>query len=630
MKMLLRTLILAAGLMVGFSFAPAAAQPCQWNYSFVNGVATASYCGNVQANGTITNNYIITPQQYGALGDGIHNDTAAIQEAIDSGYGFIHFPATSACYLIDPNIILRSNQTWYGDGENSSVLCWAQNNIANPIGDNGLIQSGDLSNWRMAYMGLKGNLAAQTSADVGSQDLEAIRLTGGSVQNITLDHVHIWNWGTQHGSGYGTDSGGACGFINPQTGSNTRVENILITYVTCEDIRFNPGFDIALSNGGTAIAGSNITISHSHFIQSSSYAAPVAANFIFIHGCGVADTGAGCTSDIPMYNCNVNDNTADVSNGGLDTFVEFDYCVNGSMTGNHMTLFNTAKADGLLLRPSANINISNNVLTNLGTGATTSTGIALFDWNPATDSNTGIVGSANSIINFGSRGLSISEGTKSASFTDTYIDGLTNVTQNPIYITDAQNVFLGNTIVHHGGVSILGSSTVPLRSIVIDGGSLSDVGASGNYIFSTPGANQDVEELTIQNMTVQFPVTGTIGFISPSFLSANDNQILNNSIGSLININPSFSAYISNYNHAPVSVSAAYNSTIAPNSVDLLLSVTNVAAKSGDTCTGSLESYSSAVILSCSVEPSNSVRVYGYNSSASPVSLNTTVRATVQ
>jgi len=33
---------------------PAPAQPVQWNYSFVNGVATATYPGNVQINGTCT------------------------------------------------------------------------------------------------------------------------------------------------------------------------------------------------------------------------------------------------------------------------------------------------------------------------------------------------------------------------------------------------------------------------------------------------------------------------------------------------------------------------------------------------------------------------------------------------
>jgi hypothetical protein len=60
-----------------FSTQPARAQeqPCQWNYSNVLGVATATYCGNVTAKGLIAPGN--TVQNFGAKCDGVTNDTAA-------------------------------------------------------------------------------------------------------------------------------------------------------------------------------------------------------------------------------------------------------------------------------------------------------------------------------------------------------------------------------------------------------------------------------------------------------------------------------------------------------------------------------------------------------------------------
>src|ERR1700733_10194295 len=52
----MRKALLASVCFAVLSFAPTkgeAQTPCQWNYSFdVNGVATATYCGNIVVNGT--------------------------------------------------------------------------------------------------------------------------------------------------------------------------------------------------------------------------------------------------------------------------------------------------------------------------------------------------------------------------------------------------------------------------------------------------------------------------------------------------------------------------------------------------------------------------------------------------
>lgn len=47
----------------------------------------------------------------GVLGDGIHDDTAGLQAALDSGAAVVHLPRPPACYLISRTLALHSGQT---------------------------------------------------------------------------------------------------------------------------------------------------------------------------------------------------------------------------------------------------------------------------------------------------------------------------------------------------------------------------------------------------------------------------------------------------------------------------------------------------------------------------------------
>jgi hypothetical protein len=58
---------------------------------------------------------------FGAVGDGVTDDTAAIQEAINSGAAKVYFPGVSAFYKVTANLTPLSNQTLYGDGAKSKV-----------------------------------------------------------------------------------------------------------------------------------------------------------------------------------------------------------------------------------------------------------------------------------------------------------------------------------------------------------------------------------------------------------------------------------------------------------------------------------------------------------------------------
>ena len=59
-------------------------------------------------------NTFITPEMYGAVGDGVHNDTSALQECLDScGYLYLN---KSHTYLITKSINLKNNDIVFGEG----------------------------------------------------------------------------------------------------------------------------------------------------------------------------------------------------------------------------------------------------------------------------------------------------------------------------------------------------------------------------------------------------------------------------------------------------------------------------------------------------------------------------------
>lgn len=73
----------------------------------------------------------VTPQMYGAKGDGVTDDTEAIQNAIESGkFGKIYFPAGT--YLISDTLTLYSLTEYCGDGIKISVIKM-KDTISKPI-----------------------------------------------------------------------------------------------------------------------------------------------------------------------------------------------------------------------------------------------------------------------------------------------------------------------------------------------------------------------------------------------------------------------------------------------------------------------------------------------------------------
>jgi Pectate lyase superfamily protein/Right handed beta helix region len=163
---------------------------------------------------------IINVKKYGAVGDGIADDTTVIQKAIDLGCS-LYFPAGT--YKVN-GLNLRSNCTYYGDGESSVIKLFqktysreevssSQSNISFNL--NGL-QNVKINNLRFIcptsksknspateYTNIAINIDSSKNCQIKSLTIEqfsgvAILCAGTSLSkrctNILVDKVRIKNW----------------------------------------------------------------------------------------------------------------------------------------------------------------------------------------------------------------------------------------------------------------------------------------------------------------------------------------------------------------------------------------------------------------------------------------------------
>ena len=143
----------------------------------------------------------VTPQMFGAIGDGVADDTEAIKTAILAIAGGCHnlyFPAGT--YLVSEDICLVSNMTLYGDGVNSIIK-----RIGNGLTNYSVISCNGIDNVTIKDVQIQGERYEHTGTDgewgmcIGLYDC-----TG-----ITIDRCKLrYGWGD--GVYVGTDNGDGC------------------------------------------------------------------------------------------------------------------------------------------------------------------------------------------------------------------------------------------------------------------------------------------------------------------------------------------------------------------------------------------------------------------------------------
>lgn len=121
---------------------------------------------------------VVSVKDFGAVGNGVADDTVAIQAALTAGAGKrVYVPAGT--YLVNQGLVIKSNTLLYGDGDGSVIK-------ANPT-----------------YIGVNGgSYATQTCQMLRNENFAASSLTDSdiSVENVTFD------WGSVTIAGGGAHS----------------------------------------------------------------------------------------------------------------------------------------------------------------------------------------------------------------------------------------------------------------------------------------------------------------------------------------------------------------------------------------------------------------------------------------
>jgi hypothetical protein len=254
----------------------------------------------------------VSVKDFGAVGNGVANDTVAIQAALDSGAGGVYFP--SGNYLVS-SVEASSNTTIYGDGNASQLTASGTGNILVVTGVSGGTQIENVLVQNLSFLGLNNMSAGPLGC--GVIVLHAV--------NVTVDQCYFDSFGPGVAD---TATGGAA----------------LLFYVNCVDVTasnntvvngtgYLNGTDIALySAAGYGIVTGNRTYStNSQGIYTN--AATKTGRIIITNNISRNHTRHGI---IPVYAG---------TNEKIDTIVANNICEDCASTG----IYVNTEADGVVI-----------------------------------------------------------------------------------------------------------------------------------------------------------------------------------------------------------------------------------------------------------------------------------------
>lgn len=467
---------------------------------------------------------IVSVKDFGAVGDFTHDDTSAIQGAINSGAGAIYFPTGK--YLVT-TINPVSNQLWYGDGYANSELAWSATN--QPTTQNMIPSTADLSNFAMDRMGFTGSLLSQTDPDTTGQNLIGIKIRAGSAQNIRITNCRVRQFGDQ------SKDGGAGIIIAPATGSGKIVQDIFIQDNVIEDNANVPGVYVA-GDSTFCTSWNNVHVDRNTIRINTNYSDQ---NAIYL----LCDTSLSGTL------WSVDDNVIQAG-FSIDTAIEVNYITNGSICRNKITATGAADLVGILLRANVqHVVVAENEIVNAGTGCTTTNGISLLRFNSG-EVQRYIIVANNTIVDFGSNSgtagvIQISSGSDTVQVIGNQTIGSNIRPSVGISIDNADQVNVSNNQIIACNLAVsLSANATPHSNITIENNKIEACGVTGSALIVTSLANQQLTNVVAQDNQAYNSVSGTTYFISPSFLTSSGNIVRNN-ICSLEEVNPSYFASVS-------------------------------------------------------------------------------------
>ena len=146
----------------------------------------------------------VSVKDFGAVGDGVTDDTAAIQAALNSGFNRVYVP--KGVYRFISQLVIPSNTILFGDGD-SSVFDWGGSTNAGK-----LVVVGSTTNVTLQSFKVDCN-SADGTISLGNKDIGIVVDTSGS--QITIQNITIYD-AARHA-------------LVVQSGNIIRLENINIT-----------------------------------------------------------------------------------------------------------------------------------------------------------------------------------------------------------------------------------------------------------------------------------------------------------------------------------------------------------------------------------------------------------------
>lgn len=167
--------------------------PETYAWILINGNGIAYTAGNgIKIEGDVISTDVdyVTPQMYGAVGDGVTDDTDAVVAALNSNAKRVYFPEGTYWITWNHNIIPNRDLLIFGDGKDKSVIKFDNSHAyqGTQYGGGLCINAESIHDFEMRDIGLVYENNDAEAYTYPSQDYSLLRM-GGRFKNITLDNV---------------------------------------------------------------------------------------------------------------------------------------------------------------------------------------------------------------------------------------------------------------------------------------------------------------------------------------------------------------------------------------------------------------------------------------------------------
>lgn len=479
----------------------------------VLGAAAAASAAALAYGGEVAQSADVT--RYGARGDGVSDDSAAIQAAIDSGAALVFFPAGR--YLCRRPLVPRSNQTWRGEGMAASLLVQPADDP--PSAPFNLMETlGVVEDVTISDLGFVGNGRRHTERGGDGQRGFAVYIRGLQ-RRLCLSRCRF--------AGFGGGRSGGGVVLGPRPDSDPQgLEDITVTDCVFEDNGNVAGLYLAGGSQPAAVRR-NIRVLGNRFGGVRPKTRPQNCVYILSDG-----------AETRIANVLVSDNLFDIADSA-DACIELNWVDGFTISGNSIAFAGAVRgSSGVLLRDGCRGGtVTGNSLRDASADQVVAIDLQNFA-DPGTIEDVTITG--NTIHGFTWRGIAVDRGARGVVVTGNRVTGGERRLAEALRIVDARDVLVSGNAVSGAATAVMLASgdgaAAGVRTVTISGNQFTGCGGDGPLIAVQPGC--DVRGLIVDGNRVAAPLPGTTAVAGGAFASPEGNLIGRNQTAGLAEVVP--------------------------------------------------------------------------------------------